>query len=101
MEDFSIPKDGVKMSQPTLGQRQPWVLLSILTQHLRPSQATLASPQHPFDFLLVVFSHTNSRSTGGLIPNLQYLPRVLGAEREAAARLLLWLAGKKEKAKNS
>lgn len=60
MGDFSILKDGVKMSERTLGQSQPWVLLSILTHNLRPSQGSLASPQHPLDVLLVVFSHTNS-----------------------------------------
>lgn len=100
MEDFSIPKDDVKVSQPTLGPP-----FHHLTHNLRPSQATLASHSTfpRLDATEVVLSPTDSSSTGRLIANLQHLPRIFGergAEQEAAARLLLWLAGK-SLAKNS
>lgn len=59
MEGFSTPKNGVEMSQPTLGPA-----FHHLTHNLWPSQAGLASSQHSLDFPLdatkVVFSHTNS-----------------------------------------
>lgn len=63
---------------------QPWLFLSLSC----PTAYSLPRPhwpltQHPLDFPLdtttVVFNHTNSSSTGRLIPNLQHLPRIFGA----------------------
>lgn len=95
MEDFSIPKDSVKMSQPALGPP-----FHHLTHNLRPSQATVAShptfPRlptghhqgfvQPHKFLKHRKAHSQSAVPSKDFGVLNMKPLI--------AQLLLWLAGK-------